>query len=122
MDLQLKGRRALVTGSSSGIGEATAAELRSRDELQSQFRARATRILGAEMPPNSSAIAVLDVLQRHVREVERDLDREAVARQRMAVVLDRFERSAYGTVLRVGCGLLEKCGLRRPVPREKRRA
>jgi chromosome segregation ATPase len=94
------------------------ADLSRREEL---FRARATRILGAEMPPTASALEALDVLHRHIREIERELDREAVARQRMAVVLNRFERSAYGTGLRVWRRLLEKCGLRRLVPRESRR-
>ncbi len=98
------------------------AALRSRDELQSRFWARATRILGAEMQPAAGAIEVLDVLHRRVRELERELDRGAMARERMAVVLSGFERSAYGTGLRVWRSLFEKFGLRRLVSREPRRA
>jgi chromosome segregation ATPase len=102
------------------------ADLRARDELRSRFRARANRIIGAEMPPAASAIEVLELLHQRIRELERELDSEAMARHRLTVELNGLERSSSGSAFaaarRICLGLLEKYGLRRLMPRPLRRA
>jgi hypothetical protein len=113
LNIRLEGFRAEL--------RAKEAELNSHDELQSRFRVRAMRILDADLRPAASALEVLDALHLRVRELERELDREATARQRMAASLDRLEASAYRVVLRACHSFLVTSGLRRLVPQEPRR-
>src|SRR5712691_8939867 len=101
LNTRLTGLQAALASSNS--------RLRSYGEREAQFKARAMRLLGAELPATSSILDTLRMLHQRMRELERNLDHEAVARERIAGLLAAAKQSRYA----VGLGFYRR--LRRVV-------
>jgi chromosome segregation ATPase len=74
---------------------------RDREELNAEFRARASRLIGEEFPETVDLLEVIEVIRQRVRKLERELDSEIVERECASARVADFENSVGAKLLRV---------------------
>ena len=72
-------------------------------EREAGIRTSSTRIIGREISESTDVLAVIEMLHRRQRELERELDRECSARERVSARLAEWERSRCAVIAASCC-------------------
>lgn len=78
---------------------ALVADLRQRDDQDTELKAQLGRLIGTEFGPAVGLLGVLDIIRRRVRGLEQELDRKEVERERASARLRVWEESVCGILL-----------------------